>query len=67
MNQAGNTGYTWGHYEGHSKDANGNAVVTSGRYITVWGKQPDGTWKVEMDGSANKPAESGSCCRVPGK
>jgi len=67
MNPAGNTGYTWGHYEGHSKDANGNAVVTSGRYITVWGKQPDGSWKVEMDGSANEPAESGSCCKLPGK
>jgi ketosteroid isomerase-like protein len=66
MNASGDTGYTWGHYEGQSKDANGNPVNTSGRYITVWGKQPDGSWKVELEASANEPAESGNCCKLPG-
>ncbi|HUA97087.1 MAG TPA: nuclear transport factor 2 family protein [Terracidiphilus sp.] len=66
MGPSGETGYTWGHYEGHSKDANGDPVNTSGRYITVWGKQPDGSWKVELEASANEPAEAGSCCRLPG-
>lgn len=67
MNAAGDSGYTWGHYDGHSKDANGNPVVESGRYITMWGKQADGSWKVELDASADEPPAPGNCCAVPGK
>ncbi len=67
MAASGDTGYTWGHYEGQSKDANGNPVTVSGRYITVWGKQPDGSWKVELEASADEPPEAGDCCRLPGK
>ena len=65
MGPSGDMGYTWGHYEGHSKDANGNPVVTSGRYMTIWRKQPDGTWKVVLDAGSTEPAESGDCCRIP--
>lgn len=67
MNAAGDSGYTWGHYEGRSKDANGNPVTVSGRYFTLWGKQPDGSWKVELEASANEPPAAGDCCRLPGK
>lgn len=67
MNSAGDSGYTWGHYEGQSKDANGNPVVVSGRYFTLWGKQADGSWKVELDASADDPPEAGSCCKLPGR
>src|ERR1035438_6033629 len=28
MGPSGDVGYTWGHFEGHSKDANGNPVLT---------------------------------------
>jgi len=45
MGPSGDVGYTWGHFEGHSKDANGNPVTISGRYITIWRKQPDGSWR----------------------
>lgn len=65
MGPSGDVGYTWGHFEGHSKDANGNPVVTSGRYITIWRKGPDGTWKVVLDAGANEPASAGDCCRLP--
>jgi ketosteroid isomerase-like protein len=65
MGAAGDMGYTWGHYEGHSKDANGNPVTTSGRYMTIWRKQPDGSWKVVLDAGSTEPAESGDCCRLP--
>jgi ketosteroid isomerase-like protein len=58
-------GFTWGRYFGKSKDANGNPIVTTGRYITIWKKQPDGTWKVAMDASSDAPAEPGSCCALP--
>lgn len=65
MGPSGDVGYTWGHFEGRSKDANGNPVVTSGRYITVWRKQTDGAWKVVLDAGANEPAAAGDCCKLP--
>jgi ketosteroid isomerase-like protein len=65
MGPSGDMGYTWGHFEGRSKDANGNPVVTGGRYITVWRKQPDGTWKVVLDAGADDVPEAGDCCKVP--
>lgn len=66
MGPSGDMGYTWGHFEGHSKDVNGNPVSTSGRYITIWRKQADGSWKVALDAGANEPAEAGECCKLPG-
>ncbi|MGB6690399.1 MAG: nuclear transport factor 2 family protein [Terracidiphilus sp.] len=65
MGPSGDMGYTWGRYEGHSKDANGNPVTTSGRYITMWRKQPNGEWKVVLDAGANEPPGSGDCCKLP--
>ncbi len=66
MNPSGDTGYTWGSYTGQSKDAQGNPISTSGRYITLWSKQADGKWKVELEASSDAPAEAGDCCRLPG-
>lgn len=65
MGPSNDMGFTWGHYEGHSKDAHGQPVVISGRYITVWKKMPDGSWKVAMDASAEEPADPGECCTLP--
>jgi len=65
MGPSGDVGYTWGHFEGHSKDANGNPVTTTGRYITIWRKQPDGNWKVVLDAGANEPVAAGDCCKLP--
>jgi len=65
MGPSGDMGYTWSHYEGHAKDANGNPVETSGRFITIWSKQPDGSWKVVLDAGADDPPEAGDCCRLP--
>jgi ketosteroid isomerase-like protein len=65
MGPSGEMGYTWGHYEGHSKDVNGDAVTVKGRYITIWRKQADGSWKVALDAGANEPANSEDCCKLP--
>jgi ketosteroid isomerase-like protein len=65
MGPSGDMGYTWGHFEGHSKDANGNAVTTTGRYITMWRREPDGKWKVVLDAGSNEPAGAGDCCKLP--
>lgn len=65
MGPSNDMGFTWGTYEGRSKDRNGEAVVTTGRYMTVWRKQPDGSWKVAMDASANAPPGAAECCALP--
>ena len=65
MAPSGDFGYSWGHFEGHSKDANGNPVATSGRYLTIWRKQADGNWKVVLDSGSNEPADAGDCCKLP--
>jgi ketosteroid isomerase-like protein len=65
MGPSGDIGYTWSHYEGHSKDANGNPILVSGRFITIWRKEPDGSWKVALDAGANEPPEAGDCCKLP--
>jgi ketosteroid isomerase-like protein len=65
MGPSNDMGFTWGHYEGHSKDKNGQPVVISGRYFTVWKKVADGSWKVALDASANEPPAAGECCTLP--
>lgn len=65
MGPSNDMGFTWGHYEGHSKDKNGQPVVISGRYITMWKKVADGSWKVAMDASADEPPAAGECCTLP--
>jgi ketosteroid isomerase-like protein len=65
MSPSGDMGFTWGHYEGHARDSNGNTITTSGRYMTIWKKQPDGTWKVALDSSSDEPPAAGDCCKLP--
>jgi ketosteroid isomerase-like protein len=65
MSPAGDMGYTWGHYEGHAKDRSGNPVTTKGRYMTIWRKQPDGSWKVVLDSSNEEAPNAGDCCKLP--
>ena len=62
MGPSNDMGYTWGHYEGRSKDAKGSPVTSSGRYITIWRKSPDGSWKVVLDASAEDAAAPAPCC-----
>jgi ketosteroid isomerase-like protein len=46
---AGQLGYTRGRYESRSKDKRGIAMVAKGTYVSIWQKQPDGSWKVLLD------------------
>ena len=63
MGPSNDMGFTWGHYEGKSLGLDGKPVVTMGRYITIWKKQPNGEWKVAMDASADEPPAV-DCCTV---
>lgn len=44
ISRSGELGYTWGMYEYRSTKG-----VSFGKYVTVWRKQPDGSWKAVVD------------------
>jgi ketosteroid isomerase-like protein len=46
---AGNLGYTQGNYSMTMSDAKGNPATDKGKYLTVWKKQADGSWKALED------------------
>jgi len=49
MAASGDLGYTYGTYEFRSRDKDGKAAVSYGKYASIWKKQKDGKWKVVMD------------------
>lgn len=49
---AGDLGWTWGHYQ----VVVDGAEVSTGKYVNVWKRQPDGRWKVRMDIGNQAPA-----------
>jgi ketosteroid isomerase-like protein len=53
----GDFGYTTGTYKVQFT-AQGALQTERGRYITVWRRQKDGTWKVAGDGGSGSPAVS---------
>lgn len=50
--RSGDLGYTWGTYEFRPQDA----AMRHGKYVTIWKKQRDGSWKYVVDiGNASPP------------
>ena len=47
--RSGDLGYTQGTYEMSFTDSGGKQVSDKGKYLTVWKKQPDKSWKVAAD------------------
>ena len=47
--RGGDLGYTMGTYELTLHDPQGKPVSDRGKYVEVWKKQPDGTWKAVAD------------------
>jgi ketosteroid isomerase-like protein len=53
----GTLGYNYGRYESRRPGADGKEVVRGGWFLTIWKRQPDGTWRYVMDnGTPDKPA-----------
>jgi len=48
ISQSGDLGYTWGIYKASNKKNSGNKAIT-GKYLNVWVKQNNGSWKVLVD------------------
>jgi len=47
--RSGELGYTRGSYRMSFRDASGNKFSDSGKYLMLWRKRRDGTWKVLLD------------------
>jgi ketosteroid isomerase-like protein len=45
---SGDIGYTIGTFA-LTFEQDGSAMLTEGKYVTIWGKQVDGSWKVRVD------------------
>jgi ketosteroid isomerase-like protein len=56
ISSSGDFGYTYGTFEFHSKDKDGNAHVDYGKYTSIWELQKDGSWKVVLDMGNASPA-----------
>jgi ketosteroid isomerase-like protein len=45
---SGDIGYTIGTFE-LTAEQDGTAMLTEGKYVTIWHKQADGSWKLQVD------------------
>jgi ketosteroid isomerase-like protein len=49
VSKSGDLGYTSGSYKFSFKDPSGKPATDKGKYLTVWKKQADSSWKVLFD------------------
>ncbi|MDE3056635.1 MAG: DUF4440 domain-containing protein [Bacteroidota bacterium] len=54
--RSGDLGYTWGTYELSFKAEDGTPQMRYGKYLNIWRKQADGSWKMLVD-IGNQSAE----------
>jgi ketosteroid isomerase-like protein len=55
----GTLGYNWGRYEWRGPGADGHPIIKGGFFLTIWKRQPDGTWRYVMDtGAPDRPGPS---------
>lgn len=47
--RSGDLAWEYGTYELATTDKKGKTTTEKGKYVTVWKKQPDGSWKVAAD------------------
>jgi len=57
IGQSGDLGYTLGNSQYTIKDSTGATQVYHGFYVTIWKKQPDGSWKYVFDTGTDGPEE----------
>jgi ketosteroid isomerase-like protein len=55
---SGDLGFTIGEYIATGRGPSGAAVQRFGKYLTVWQRQPDGSWKFVIDGGNPTPARA---------
>ena len=59
VSAAGDLAYSMGTYEYSLKDAEGNPVSGKGKFVDIWKKQADGSWKAAVGiGNSDQPSPS---------
>ncbi len=51
----GDMGYTWGNYEYRGANRDGQTRTTFGKYVILWRKQPDASWKADLYATSPSP------------
>ena len=49
VSASGDVGYTYGPNKTTLNDATGATTIIEGKYVTIWRRQPDQSWKVAVD------------------
>lgn len=49
ISDAGDLGYTYGKYIRQVRNEDGEKVISTGRYLTIWRKQANNTYQIELD------------------
>ena len=52
---SGELGFTWGTYVATFHNKTGKLITTYGKYMDVWRRQPDGTWRWIADMGNDDP------------
>ena len=60
VSPSGDFGYTYGTNRITAPDSAGTLHTATGRYITVWRKEPDGVWRCSVDISNEGPSTAAS-------
>ncbi|MCH7987489.1 MAG: DUF4440 domain-containing protein, partial [Acidobacteria bacterium] len=61
VSRAGDLGYVVGTHKVTVNDAEGNPVTDRGKWIAIWKKQADGTWKcIEDIWNSDQPTGGGN-------
>jgi len=55
--ESGDLGYTLGRWKMISHNAEGTETVNTGFYVSIWKRQPDGSWKYVFDSGINGPEQ----------
>lgn len=55
ISAGGDLGFTMGHATITVLDKDGKPTTSRTRYVTIWRKQPDGSWKFVLDGGFPQP------------
>jgi ketosteroid isomerase-like protein len=60
---SGDLGYTYGTWTFYGPREKGAPVLGRGKYVTIWHKRPDGSWKVIADIGNSEPPSTPSADR----
>lgn len=62
----GTLGYNYGRYESRRPGPDGNEIVRGGWFLSIWKRQPDGSWRYVMDnGAQDRPAAASAAPAKP--